>query len=385
MKTRRVRVHFFNPWARALEDIGVYLDNIPHLDLSEWVERPDDADLLQRARLDCDWHGECARCFSSLVYHGVEFLPARILGVEGLLNLAQVSQSNSGGEEWWLCLMAQHPQKFAKIAGSLFALLRQRGVRILYYAFDEASRSMQCFESIAPHLDILIHDEYPICPIIHSRLRIGCQTVHRSWMANLVPFSVHFNERPEPSILFLGSQLGLTAHRRKQIEFLRYEFKDRFIAYTNHSVSVADRLALGRYKVGWSPEGRMFTTQAMSRSHTDRPFWSGCLGMVPLSENSRAGDRLEELSQAGLIERYEHGDLQSLRIACERALEWTVEQRRQVYEHFNRCQTVGSLVAQLISDFVFEGGVQRGEGMRAANLSITHKFQTSKIQKILKN
>ena len=67
MKTRRVRVHFFNPWARALEDISVYLDNIPNLDLSEWVERPDDGDLLQRARLDCDWHGECARCFSSLV------------------------------------------------------------------------------------------------------------------------------------------------------------------------------------------------------------------------------------------------------------------------------------------------------------------------------
>jgi hypothetical protein len=162
MKTRRVRVHFFNPWARALEDISVYLDNIPHLDLSEWVERPDDADLLQRARLDCDWHGECARCFSSLVYHGVEFLPARILGVEGLLNLAQVSQSNSGGEEWWLCLMAQHPQIFANIAGSLFALLRQRGVRILYYAFDEASRRMPCFDSIAPHLNILIHDEYPL-------------------------------------------------------------------------------------------------------------------------------------------------------------------------------------------------------------------------------
>jgi hypothetical protein len=97
----------------------------------------------------------------------------------------------------------------------------------------------------------------------------------------------------------------------------------------------------------------MFTTQSMSRSHTDRPFWSGCLGMVPLSENSRAGDRLEELSQAGLIERYEHGDLQSLRIACERALGWTDEERRQVYEHFNRCQTVGTLVAGLIADFDF--------------------------------
>jgi hypothetical protein len=97
------------------------------------------------------------------------------------------------------------------------------------------------------------------------------------------------------------------------------------------------------------PEGRKFTTPAMSASHTDRPFWSGCLGLVPVSEDSRSGGRLEELHQAGKILRYPHGDLEELAHACERALAMSVAERRAIYNYFNRHETVGTVVADAIA------------------------------------
>ena len=107
-------------------------------------------------------------------------------------------------------------------------------------------------------------------------------------------------------------------------------------------------LALSRFKVGFCPEGRKFTSAAMSLTHTDRPFWSGCLGMAPVSEDSRQGGRLEELHRAGLIWRYPHGNLKALAQACERALAASPEDRRRIYEHFNRSETVGAVVAEAI-------------------------------------
>jgi hypothetical protein len=222
-------------------------------------------------------------------------------------------------------------------------------VRILYYAFDEASRRMPCFAEIAPHLDVLIHDEAPLAEAGGAALRPDCRAIHRSWVANVVPLAAPFNETPEERILFLGSQLGLTPHRRRQIDHLRTVFKDRFIASTDHSVSVDDRYSLNRYKVGFCPEGRMFATPGMARTHTDRPFWSGCLGLVPVSEDSRQGGRLEELAREDLIVRYAHGDLQALTEACERALAMPAADRRRIYEHFNRHETVGAVVAEAIA------------------------------------
>jgi hypothetical protein len=87
----------------------------------------------------------------------------------------------------------------------------------------------------------------------------------------------------------------------------------------------------------------------MSATHTDRPFWSGCLGMVPVSENSKAGGRLEELHLAGMILRYKQGDLESLGSACERALAMPAAERRRIYEYFNRHETVGTVVAAAIA------------------------------------
>ncbi len=346
---RRVRVCFFNHWAEGSETIDGFLARVPAFDVRRRVADSSDTKLLRKATLDFDWYAECARCFGSIGSRQGDFLPAMTLGTTGLGAYLQAAQARPKDESWWLIFMAQQPEKLGALAEKTFGFLRRCGVRILYYAFDEASRRMPCFSAIAPHLDVLIHDEAPLAPEGVARLRADCLTVHRSWVANLVPFAAPFREEPEAKILFLGSQLGLTPHRQSQIAHLRAVFKDRFVASTDHSVSVGDRYSLNRYKVGLCPEGRMFATPAMAKTHTDRPFWSGCLGMVPVSEDSREGGRLEELAQAGLIVRYARGDLRALTEACEQALAMPDAGRRRIYEHFNRHETVGTVVADAIA------------------------------------
>lgn len=344
---RRVRVCYFNTWAKGLEPVSAFLSRVPGLDLTPLVSDARDAALLRKARLDCDWYAENARCFAAMRHDALEFLPAWTTGSVGLLDLAKAPREP--GEERWLVTMAHQPQALGAIAGRVFALLAKSGVRHAFYAFDEASRAMPCFGEIAPYLDVLIHDESPLYPANAARLSARCRRVHRSWVANVVPFTVPFNETPEEKILFLGSQLGLTPHRQRQIDFLRAKFKDRFVASCDHSIAVAGRDALNRYKVGLSPEGRMFTTPAMAHTHTDRPFWSGCLGLVPLSEDSKTGGRLQKLTDEGLVVRYPHGDLETLESACERALGFSAAERRRVYDHFNREETVGSVLAAEIA------------------------------------
>jgi hypothetical protein len=248
-------------------------------------------------------------------------------------------------EERWLVLIAQHPQEFARAAGALLTYLRRRGVRVLYYAYDEASRTMPCFRDLAPHLDVLIHDESPLDPAGRARLRPDCRVVHRSWVANVEPFAVPFVDAPEERVVFLGSQMGLTPHRRRQIEFLQEKLRDRFCAIHDHSVPVGERHLLARrFKVSLCPEGRKFSTRGMSGSHTDRPFWSGCLGLVPVSEDSVPGGRLEGLHREKLILRYPHGDLAALLETCERALGTPPAERRRIYDYFNAHETVGAVV-----------------------------------------
>ena len=352
---RRVRICYFNTWSRALEDAAAYLVRVPQMNLAPSVTNAKDAELMRKARLDCDWYAENLRCFSAMRVDvpgdagegKIEFLPAWVCGKEGVLDFAKAPREP--GEERWLITMAHQPQSFGPLAEKVFALLAKTGVRHLFYAFDEASRAMACFPAIAPYLDVLIHDEAPLAEAGRAWLRTGCQPIHRSWVANMVPFAESFNEAPEERILFLGSQMGLTPHRRRQLDFLRERFGDKLVASYDHSVAVTARGALNRYKVGFCPEGRMFARPAMSRTHTDRPFWSGCLGMVPLSEDSQSGGRLEELANAGLIVRYAHGDLESLAASCERALAMPTAERRKIYEHFNRHETVGTVVADAIA------------------------------------
>jgi hypothetical protein len=344
---RRLRIGYFNTWAGDLEDAADYVARATQIDLAPLVSDPGDAGLMRKARLDCDWYAENTRCFGAVRGEAPERLPAQVCGARGLVAFAQ--QPWLPGEERWLVTMGHQPQSLGAAAGKAFALLARAGVRHLFYAFDEASRFMPCFAEIAPHLEILIHDELPLAPAGRVRLRARCLTLHRSWVANMLPFAVPFNEAPEERILFLGSSLGLTAHRQRQLAFLRGRFGDRFVASHDHSVDVAQRDALSRYKVGLCPEGRKFTTPAMHATHTDRPFWSGCLGLVPVSEDSRSGGRLEELHRAGLIVRYPHADLAALAAACERALAMSNDDRRKIYEHFNRNETVGTVVSAAIA------------------------------------
>jgi hypothetical protein len=97
------------------------------------------------------------------------------------------------------------------------------------------------------------------------------------------------------------------------------------------------------------PEGRKFATPAMAQTHTDGPFWSGCLGLVPVAEDSRAGGRLQGLAEAGLILRYPHGDLASLGRHCEEAFEVPVDLRRRIHQHFNQHETVGTVAGAAIA------------------------------------
>jgi hypothetical protein len=344
---RRIRICYFNNWAARLEPAVAYLARVPAMDLRPLVTNPLNPDLLRKARLDCDWYAANTRCFAAMAHDGVEFLPAWITGKPGILDVATAPREP--GEERWLVTMAHQPQALGDLAGKVFALLAKSGVRHLFYAFDEASRSMRCFNDIAPHLNVLIHDEFPLAAEGQARLQSSCDTRHRSWVANFAPGEAHFNEVPEEKIYFLGSQLGLTPHRQRQLDFLRGRFKDRFVASHDHSLPVDARVTLNRFKVGLCPEGRMFATPAMSATHTDRPFWSGCLGMVPVSEDSRTGGRLEDLHAEGLIVRYRHGDLKSLAEACECALAMSTAERHLIYEHFNAHETVGAVVAKALA------------------------------------
>jgi hypothetical protein len=343
-----VTICLFLPWAKELEPVDRFIERIHHLDLRKEVSDPDNPSLIRMAALDSQWHAECARCIGTVQPKRLPRISAMVTGREGLAAFGQAALRRSRDEPFWLMFMGQHPKHLGPSLQTAGALLQKVGVRFVYYSFDNASRNMECFGTLAPFLNILIHDESPLGPAAEL-LPADCARIHRSWVANLVPFSAPFVEAPERKIFFLGSQLGLTANRQRQMDFLRAEFQDRFIASHDHSLDVGDRTSVSRYKVSLCPEGRMFTAPAMSSAHTDRPFWSGCLGMVPVCEDSATGGRLESLAAERLILRYPHEDLRSLKERCEEALEMPTEDRLRLYHHFNRHETVGAVIGDALA------------------------------------
>lgn len=345
--TRRIRIHTFSTWAQQIEDAGEYLRKLPTRDLSPLVVRPDDATLLRKSRIEADWEGEIIRCFSHITHPELEFLPARAIGSKGLAELARSKPSPD--EESWILFIAHQPNIHQKTIGKIFHHLTERRHRIFLWGFDEVSRKMPCFNDIAPSLSILIHDEFPLEKEGAALLPKSCITLHRSWVANIIPFANPFTETPEEKISFLGSVSGLSPHRQRQIDFLKEHFGEKFHAIHDGTLPVNERSRFGQWKVHFCPEGRHFTSPGMRYTHTDRPFWSGCMGQVPVTEDSALGGRLQSLVDQGLVFRYSHGDLPGLARACEEALAASNDLRRRIYEHFNRNETVGPIAADLIA------------------------------------
>ena len=98
--TRRVHVCYSNTRGGTVEDAGGYLARVPGSGLAPLVASKGDKRLMQKARLDCDWHAENARCFAEMTHDGVEFLLAWIWGPAGKLELDQ--RPREAGEEHWL-------------------------------------------------------------------------------------------------------------------------------------------------------------------------------------------------------------------------------------------------------------------------------------------
>lgn len=345
---RRIQVTYFSTWADGLQSAGPYLDALRTRDLSSRVSDPRDPGLMRMARLDCDWDGEVLRSLATMAHPSLVLDSAFVTGPRGLLDL--IMSKPAPGTASWLVFTDQRPAVVATIVGTILRHFTEQGGKVLYWSYDEASRRMGCFAtSVAPYLSILLHDESPLSEDVRLALPRTCRTLQTSWLANIVPFAFPFHETVEDRIVFLGSRLGITPHRQMQIDALRTRFKDRFTAITDHSLPVSERGGLGRMKVHVCPEGRFYASPAMSRTHTDRPFLAGCLGQVPVSEESAHGGRLHDLARSGFVVPYAHGDGPALLDACERALEMHDAHRRAIYQYFNENGTIGTLVAREIA------------------------------------
>lgn len=345
---QKVRIIFFSPWADGLEDFQNYLAHLPNRDLSQKVSEPHRSDLMNMARLDCDWDGECLRAFASMKHPEIDFLPSQVAGPLSLPDLSQ--QKPAANEDLWFLITGQRPKLISEGIGRFLDIFVRHN-KAFYWSFDEASRNMKCFSSVAPHLSVLIHDEATLSEEGNEYLSKRCSVLHHSWTANIIPFAYPFVECPEDKIVFLGSRLGITAQRQAQIDALKAHFKDRFIAHTDHSIPVKNRGMFSQYKVHLCPEGRMFSTEGMRYTHTDRPFWSGCLGQVPVVEDSHWGGRLESLAQQHLVMRYPHSNLKAMITTCEEALAVSIDQRLKIYKYFNEFETIGNIAASQIAQY----------------------------------
>ncbi len=349
MRKKSVRILYFSTWVDGLADAAEYLETLHGRDLSAKISNPDDAELMRMGRLDCDWDGECLRAFSAMEHPQLEFEPTRIVDARGVLEY--LSHPDPGVEPW-LVFIDQRPAAIAPVVGRILEAFTDGGGRVLYWAYDDASRNMDCFaEGVAPYVSILLHDESPLAGDVRRALPSACRIRHLSWVANIVPYQYALREAVEERIVFLGSRLGLTEHRMEQVRALEAHFGNRFTCITDHSVAVADRGRFAGIKVHLCPEGRKFGVESMSRSHTDRPFWAGCMGQVPVSEDSKWGGRLDDLASAGRILRYPHGNVDKMIGCCERALTLDLDSRREIYEYFNTYGVVGPIAAGEIARF----------------------------------
>ena len=345
---KKITICYYNDWADGLYSYHDY-KSIYLTGVEAKISGSNERELLIKGQRDCEWNFEVFKCFSKIYHEYFEFEKSYVVGTRNLLDYIELNSTIS--EERWIIFSAQNPAILEHKVGEIFQLFKKSGLKILYYSFDDASRKMNHYKELAPYLDILIHDEFPLANIVENKLSNKCLIMHKSWVANVVPWSVTYNEKPIQSVLFLGSTNGLTKERSDQLLYLKDIFKDKFVCSTDHSVSFLDREKLNKYKVSLCPEGRHFKTASMSSSHTDRPFWSGCFGMVPVVENSTHGDRLNELNKRGLLVRYSNNNLNALIEACEAALNTNDQKRRQMYECYNGEYTIGKVICEALQKY----------------------------------
>lgn len=348
---RRVHLYYFTNWARELITADEHLRLLPQMDMRQWTTDPNDPQLLRMARLDADYDGDWLKAVRAVSHPALEVVSVQLLGVPGVLKfLENFARRTERQDEHWLIFFGRRLEQLGPALGRTLKLFTTLGGKIFFWSWDNLSRDLKNYASdIGPYLTVLLHDEQPLLPAVAAALPQNCLERHLSGVANTVPFSVPFPEQVEERIVFLGSKMGVTPNRRQQFEALSAHFKDRFRAIYDYSVPVDERPQLQRYKVNLCPEGRCFTPPEMAGTHTDRPFWAGCFGQVPVIEDSRYGGRLEDLTQQGLVLRYPYGGGPKLIEACERALQTSDAERRRIYEHFNRHQTMSPIIGEMIA------------------------------------
>lgn len=350
MNRKPIRVIFYTPWTRGFTDAEAHLDSLKDRDLAEFVAESDGEDVKRKARIDRDWDAATLKAFARMQHSDVTFLPARVSNNQGLIQMIEHAQKSQESEESWLILSGTRPSRLEPIIEKVLKLFTLQGGKVLFWSWDQSSLRIRSFiEKVAPYLSFLIHDEITLPYSLVAALNPACRTLLHSPAANLCPFEYPFHENVEKKILFVGSELGLTDSRKKQIEALKAHFGERFMCKADFSVEVDARKTLGQYQVNWCPEGRFFADDNMSQSHTDRPFWAGCLGQVPVIENSKQGSRMQDYVDNGLTVRYEHGDSASLLKACEQALEASLSERRRIYDYYNSNETFGTIAAEAIA------------------------------------
>ncbi len=237
--TPRVQIYYFSLWAESLLQASVYLEKLPSLDIKPLVADPTDKALLQLAQLDCDWDGENLRCYSQLSHPELQFEPAKIVGILGLQEL--VEEEVEPDVTPWLVMISQHPHKIEPVIDRILTLFTRKGGKVFYWAYDEASRYMPSFARVAKYLNILVHDEMPLDQAASASLNPTCITLHSSPLANMIPYAHPFIEDVNKQIVFLCSSMGLTGHRKKQVDHLQKHFKDRFLAIYDHSIPMNQR------------------------------------------------------------------------------------------------------------------------------------------------
>ncbi len=124
----RICIIFFSPaWEDGLRDAEDHLILLGNKDLSSKVKDPFDPELMQMARLDCDWNGECLRAFAAIQNKELELFPALIADTEGLLEF--IKAGSFGDAVPWLILINRSPALAESVIGNLLEMFRRQGVR----------------------------------------------------------------------------------------------------------------------------------------------------------------------------------------------------------------------------------------------------------------